>query len=107
MSFFCINYIDNVATALTVNDAGVNVLLGETDSNSIISSEKINDGHKVALIDIKCGEGIIKYGVCIGSATRDIEKGEWVHLHNMKSNFDERSKTLDINTGVSTDIAYE
>jgi hypothetical protein len=30
---------------------------------------------------------VIKYGVSIGSATRDIELGELVHLHNMKSDY--------------------
>ena len=35
----------------------------------------LNDGHKYALCDIKCGENIIKYGNPIGHATEDIKKG--------------------------------
>ncbi|HCV05750.1 UxaA family hydrolase [Pseudoalteromonas sp. SSMSWG5] len=44
-------------------------------------------GHKVACRAIQKGEQILKYGVPIGSATDDIEKGQHVHLHNMKSDY--------------------
>lgn len=46
----------------------------------------LDDGHKYALRDIKCGEDIIKYGNPIGHATCDIKKGEHVHTHNVKTN---------------------
>ena len=46
----------------------------------------LEDGHKYALRDIKCGENIIKYGNPIGHATEDIKKGEHVHTHNVKTN---------------------
>lgn len=39
-------------------------------------------GHKVALAPIRKGEPVIKYGVAIGRATRDIAAGEHVHVHN-------------------------
>lgn len=39
-------------------------------------------GHKVALRPIARGEPVIKYGVAIGRATRDIASGEHVHIHN-------------------------
>ena len=35
--------------------------------------------------EIKKGEKVIKYGEPIGQATRDIKKGEHVHVHNIKS----------------------
>lgn len=44
------------------------------------------DGHKYALIDIKKGENVIKYGSPIGHATEDIKKGDHVHTHNVKTN---------------------
>lgn len=44
------------------------------------------DGHKYARTDIKAGENIIKYGQPIGHAVCDIQKGEHVHTHNMKTN---------------------
>ena len=46
----------------------------------------LEDGHKYALKDIKCGENVIKYGNPIGHATCDIKKGEHVHTHNLKTN---------------------
>ncbi len=41
-------------------------------------------GHKVALRDLGAGEQVIKYGIAIGRATRDIRAGEHVHVHNIK-----------------------
>ncbi|MBR5143585.1 MAG: altronate dehydratase [Clostridia bacterium] len=46
----------------------------------------LEDGHKYAIRDIKCGEDIIKYGNPIGHAICDIKKGEHVHTHNVKTN---------------------
>ena len=46
----------------------------------------LDDGHKYALRDIKCGENIIKYGNPIGHSICDIKKGEHVHTHNVKTN---------------------
>ena len=42
-------------------------------------------GHKIAVKDIKKGELIMKYGEEIGIATKDIVKGEYVHVHNLDS----------------------
>lgn len=53
----------------------------------VLESDTIPLGHKVALRNIKSGENILKYGHPIGHATRDIGKGEWVHIHNMTSNY--------------------
>ena len=44
-------------------------------------------GHKLAARPIRSGEKILKYGVPIGSATCDIDAGDHVHLHNMKSDY--------------------
>jgi hypothetical protein len=44
-------------------------------------------GHKIAAFPIEEGEKIIKYGAPIGSATRAIQAGEHVHLHNIKSDY--------------------
>ena len=44
------------------------------------------NGHKYALFPIKKGENVIKYGSPIGHATCDIEVGDHVHTHNVKTN---------------------
>lgn len=40
-------------------------------------------GHKIAVVDIKKGENIVKYGETIGIASKDISRGEYVHIHNI------------------------
>jgi len=49
--------------------------------------KRIGLGHKIARRAIKAGEKVLKYGVPIGSATRDIALGEHVHIHNLKSDY--------------------
>ncbi len=101
---FQVNPRDNVATVLDNAEAEVIRVVG---GDTVAVSGAIKAGHKVALADIKVGEGIIKYGVRIGQAVTDIRRDEWVHLHNCGSDFDERSNTLDGETGSPTDTKYE
>jgi hypothetical protein len=105
---FKVNPADNVATLLDdVEQAGARVqLLGDND-RFLESLEPISMGHKIALTDIAPGESVVKFGVAIGHASRAIRAGQWVHLHNLTSNFDERSQTLDVHTGAATDTKYE
>ena len=44
-------------------------------------------GHKIARRLIRAGEHVVKYGMAIGSSTLEIHPGDWVHLHNMKSDY--------------------
>lgn len=104
---FQIERMDNVATALMALKPGTVTLLGDGDVPEIEIGEPVMDGHKIALCDIENGQDIIKYGVVIGRATRRIEKGTWVHLHCMRSVYDERSSHLDVITGAPKDIKYE
>jgi len=48
---------------------------------------------------------VVKFGARIGRATRPIAAGEWVHLHNLASDLDERSGSLDLHTGAPGDNA--
>nr|WP_302598288.1 altronate dehydratase family protein [uncultured Cellulosilyticum sp.] len=52
---------------------------------ALVATEAIPAGHKRALVDIKAGEPVIKYGNPIGIATCDIKAGDWVHTHNLKT----------------------
>ena len=104
---FQIHAQDNVATALAALRTGNVRLLGDAGMGTVSAAEEIPVGHKIALRDIARGEKIIKYGVPIGCATRDIPAGSWVHLHNMRSLYDERSSHLDIHTGAPKDTKYE
>ena len=104
---FCIHPSDNVAILLDDAGAGPIHLTGASKQPSIDAREPIHYGHKVALCSVAQGGAIIKYGIRIGHATCDIHAGEWVHLHNMASDFDERAATLDVTTGAPTDTRYE
>ena len=53
----------------------------------IVLKANVDVGHKFAVRAIRSGERIVKYGAPIGVATRDIEPGEYVHTHNMASDY--------------------
>ena len=66
------------------------ILPGDTEmigDNEILFDKPLGLGHKIALKNIMQGEQIIKYGVPIGSALYNINIGEHIHLHNMKSDY--------------------
>lgn len=104
---FQVEFKDNVATALAPLEPGAAELKGDGIADSIPVLENIPMGHKIAVRDIESGADIIKYGVVIGRADRDIKCGQWVHLHCMSSLYDERSNHLDLYTGAPQDIKYE
>ena len=58
----------------------------EVDNKKIEIKEDVKRGHKIAIDNISTDENIIKYGYPIGHAIKDIEIGEWVHTHNIKTN---------------------
>ena len=57
------------------------VVISERDNVKVC----LDNGHKYARRDIKCGEKIIKYGYPIGVATVFIKEGDRVHTENMKT----------------------
>jgi altronate hydrolase/altronate dehydratase small subunit len=100
-SAFHLHLNDNVATLL--DDAvGVVKVVG-AQPQEIQLLENISRGHKVALKDVCAGGAIVKFGVRIGHATKPIKRGAWVHLHNLASDLDVRSGSLDLHSGASTD----
>ncbi len=107
---FQIEAADNVATALEeIKDGETATILGDhrEGMTEIKALEDIPVGHKIALKDIADREEIRKYDVVIGGATKPIPMGSWVHLHVMKSLYDERSSHLDVLTGAPKDTVYE
>jgi altronate dehydratase small subunit len=95
---------DNVATLLDDAVAGLVEVIGAS-RGEVAATENIPRGHKVALRDIAAGGAVVKFGVRIGHATQPIRRGDWVHLHNLASDLDERSGTLDLHSGAPTDTA--
>ena len=104
---YVIHQNDNVATALDACPAGRDIaLLGEAKIVALTAGEEIRAEHKVALVDIPKDGAVIKYGMPIGHAVTTIKAGEWVHLHNCASNYDQHSNSLDVKSGAPTDTEY-
>lgn len=69
---------------VTLND----VANGETvswDGGEVVVKNDVTLGHKLAIVPLKAGDKVVKYGAAIGSATQDIAPGEHIHSHNLKS----------------------
>ena len=75
---------DNVWIVTVPLLAGEVVALGDT---RVRIPRAVEVGHKVAGRPIAAGEKIVRLGMPIGSATCDIAAGEWVHTHNLASDY--------------------
>lgn len=105
---FLIREIDSVLTLLDSGKIGDKLtIVGKIVELDLKLKEDVNEGHKVACRDIKRGDPIIKYGVAIGYALSDIKIGQWVHFHNIRSNYDKQTGPIDLNTGARLDRNYE
>ena len=80
-----LNQQDNVATALQGLAVGEIVIIETREKNEITLKDSIEFGHKFALKKIRTQEKIIKYGEVIGAASKEIDRGEHVHVHNVDS----------------------
>ncbi|MGA3018608.1 MAG: UxaA family hydrolase [Bryobacteraceae bacterium] len=98
---------DNVATLLEDAGAEAAAIVGSRRNGTVILLEPIQMGHKVALQTIPKDGPVVKYGVTIGLSLREIQAGEWVHLHNTGSRVDDRSSAFDERTGAARDTTYE
>ena len=79
---------DNVATALREAAAGETVTVSVAGTEWTVEiRDDVEFGHKIALEDVLKGGEITKYGKSIGNASQDIAAGEWVHVHNVESNY--------------------
>jgi (2R)-sulfolactate sulfo-lyase subunit alpha len=77
------------AVAVAVRDvepgsARVGYLDG-TPSTDVDVTAKVPLGHKVALAHLPAGEDVIEYGVRVGITSTTIAKGDYVHIHNVRS----------------------
>ena len=63
-----------------------NCWIMENDKSARIQAKsEIPLGHKIAMKDLKEGDTILKYGHDIGKVVKRINKGEHVHVHNVKT----------------------
>lgn len=80
---------DNVGVVVVENlKAGTDMLCVITEDNSDFRLTVCHDvpiGHKVALVDLKVGDTVIKYGQDIGRIVAPVARGEHVHVQNLKT----------------------
>lgn len=80
--------LDNVATIFAdgiVDGTVVEMRDKKGNTEQITVHGDVPYGHKIALCDLKKGDHIMKYGECIGAASTDIRKGDYVHVHNLEA----------------------
>ena len=107
LTCFQINPNDNTAVMLEDGTADSTIqVIGAGEDRMITLTQAVAYGHKVALADIAQEGAVFKYGIRIGHATQPIRAGDWVHLHNCASDYDERSGSLEVASGKPTDTVY-
>lgn len=88
-SWIQIHPADNVIIALEPLLKGQPLLLASGET--VIVSEDIAKGHKIAIADIAINDNLIKYGEPFGHATQAVACGSWVHNHNAKTNLNDKT----------------
>lgn len=81
-SVLLIDKKDNLVTCLR------NIIKGEkisVDGAEVIAKDDIPIFHKMAINDIEKGGYCYKYGQIIGTASKEIKRGDYVHVHNCES----------------------
>ena len=71
---------DNVA--IVANDGGLPA--GTVLPSALVLRDLVPQGHKVALVDLPAGAPVLRYGIPIGYALKDIAAGSWVHERLLK-----------------------
>ena len=52
-----------------------------------VAPRELRLGAKIALRPIAAGDPVLKFGEPIGTASADIAAGEYVHVHNLRSDY--------------------
>lgn len=79
---------DDVAVAVTAISAGeeIRVVYVDDDGEHVIRAlADVPYGHKVALQPLSAGAPVTEYSTQVGVASTNIEPGDYVHTHNVKT----------------------
>jgi len=72
---------DGVVCVLEDAEKGDTVQLPSGEEITLL--EDVEFAHKICIRDLKAGEPVIKYGEEIGYMLVDVNRGTWIHNHNM------------------------
>lgn len=75
---------DNVFVVVAPIEVGDILTIG---GGTLPAREGITVGHKIARRALGPGDKVVKYGAPIGSMTAPAAAGDWIHMHNMKSDY--------------------
>ena len=75
---------DNVLVARADLPAGAALRI---DGAEAVLAAEVPLGHKLARRALAVGDTVLKYGAPIGSVSAPAARGEWLHVHNMKSDY--------------------
>lgn len=79
---------DSVGVAvanITKGEKVYGTFLQGNDFVEVVAADNIPWGHKIAVQPVANGDFVIEYNEKIGKASQDINIGDWVHTHNLKS----------------------
>jgi len=75
---------DPVAVALSPLSPGDEAIVqGSPENPPLQVEDPIPFGHKIALVPLRKGQTVLKYGESIGRTTQSIRAGQHVHTHNL------------------------
>ena len=74
-----------VVEGVTAGTAMTGWIMDEDKTIEVAATQDIPIGHKVALVDMKPGDTVVKYGIDMGKVVAPIKKGEHAHVHNIKT----------------------
>jgi hypothetical protein len=75
---------DNVAIAKSDIASGTTL---SVKGQSVTLKTRVEVGHKFAFKKVAKGAKLVKYGAPIGVATQDIAPGDYMHIHNITSDY--------------------
>ena len=75
---------DNVAIAKSDIASGTTL---SVKGQSVTLRTRVEVGHKFAFKKVAKGTKLVKYGAPIGVATQDIAPGDYMHIHNITSDY--------------------
>lgn len=82
MDVIRVNELDSVAVAPVGLHNGQTVTVA---GREILVLDDIPPCHKLAIQPVQKGSRVLKYGCPFGVATQDIQTGQWVHTHNVRT----------------------
>ncbi|MBB5157655.1 UxaA family hydrolase [Saccharopolyspora phatthalungensis] len=78
---------DSVAVA--VQDLQPGAVQGAVLANGrrceFVIKDEVPLGHKFAVVELAEGADLVKYGIRVGTTTKQIAVGDYVHVHNVRS----------------------